>query len=62
MIPMIQIIALVFLPALPITSTTPWHEERIELIEEEPDLEDIEKQLTRKRLRIMEINPEDAPQ
>lgn len=61
MIALVQIIALVFMPALPVTSTTPWHEERIEEIDAEPTLEEIERQL-RPRYRILEVNPEDAPQ
>ena len=54
MIVLIQIIALVFLPVEPITSQTPWHEEAVEFIEQEPCLEEIEKNLNRKRYRIME--------
>jgi hypothetical protein len=57
LIVLIQIIALVFLPVEPITSTTPWHEEKVEYIEQEPCIEEIEKELNRKRIRIMEWQP-----
>jgi hypothetical protein len=53
-------------PPESVLSDTPWHLQKIQLITREPDEEDINLDLEinyyRKHLRIMEIQPEDAPQ
>ena len=36
-----------------------WYEQRFEIIEDEPGLEDIEREIERRKYRIMEAQPED---
>lgn len=67
MTPLISIICLTFFPPPEsVLSSTPWHLQKIILITREPDEEDINLDLEihhyRQRLRIMEIQPEDAPE
>lgn len=67
MIPLVSIIALTFWPPPEsVLSDTPWHQQRVILIDQEPSEDDVDLDLEikhyRQRLRIMEIQPEDAPQ
>jgi hypothetical protein len=67
MIAMVSIIALTFWPPPEsVLSDTPWHQQKVILITREPDEEDINLDLEihhyRQRLRIMEIQPQDAPE
>lgn len=50
MIPLITYICLTWMPVEDITSQTPWHEQRIELIESEPTLEDLEWQIREREI------------
>ncbi len=58
MIPLIHIIALVFMPYEPVTSTVHWYDEKVIEIEKEPTLDDIEwdirKRELQERFRIIE--------
>ena len=67
MIPLISYICLTFYPPPEsVLSNHPWHEQRIEYIETEPSIEEIEREIERRRkieqYRVIEIYPEDAPQ
>jgi hypothetical protein len=67
MIPLISIIALTFWPPPEsVLSSTPWHEQKIILITQEPSEQDIDLDLEiqwyRRHLRIMQIEPQDAPE
>jgi hypothetical protein len=53
--PMIQIIALLWMPYEPITSAENWYAPKIEVIQTEPSLEDIELEIIRRQFRIMSI-------
>jgi hypothetical protein len=60
MIPLVSIIALTFWPPPEsVLSSTPWHEQKIILIDREPDEADIDLDLEirhyRKTLKIMEL-------
>jgi hypothetical protein len=67
MIALVSIIALTFWPPPEsVLSDRPWHEQKVILIDQEPTEEnidlDLEIQWYRRHLRLMEIQPEDAPE
>jgi hypothetical protein len=60
MIPLITYICLTFYPPPePITSTTPWHDQRVIQIDHEPTEFEIQDEWQRRNIRIME-NSTDA--
>ena len=55
MIPLSLVIALVNMPWEPITSSRDWYAPTIEIIQTEPTLEDIERDLEKRQYRIMDL-------
>ena len=55
MTPLIIVIALMHMPYEPITSTRDWYAPTIEIIQTEPSLEDIERELDQRQYRIMDL-------
>jgi hypothetical protein len=52
--PLVVVIAILYMPWEPITSARDWYAPAIDIIQAEPTMEDIERDL-RKRYRIMQI-------
>lgn len=55
MTPLLIVIALMHMPYEPITSAEDWYTPKIEIIQTEPSIEDIENEINRRRYRIMSI-------
>ena len=55
MTPLLIVIALVHMPWEPITSVKDWYAPTIEVIQTEPSLEDIERDLEKRQYRIMDL-------
>ena len=55
MTPFLIVIALMHMPYEPITSSEDWYTPKIEIIQTEPSIEDIENEINRRRYRIMEL-------
>jgi hypothetical protein len=58
MIPLAAAAWFLWMPIWGVHDPVDWYEQRFEIITEEPGLEDIERELERKKYRIMEASPD----